>query len=335
MSNPNVPPVQTTVNVFDADLFWAISGANQGDGLDMPELCELGDIYQLERDAQPVALRFETLADGTQHIIEGSHIGASGDRIGLVARMVLMAPVGDAVEIHLIRNLTTQELYVSPLAQIAAKTDYTLIEAHDGPGSARLTDLTCVAFTAGTMITMADGASRMIEDIQPGEMVLTREHGAQPLRVNAKSTMRAHGNLAPVVISAGVLGNDRDLAIAPHHRVFIYRRDTDHTAPAREVLVEAKFLIDNTRIWQREGGYVDYYALVFDRHEIIYAEGVPAESLLVSDTTLHTMPHALSAEIHATTPKLKHAPRIDTKIDNDLLERIGRERVQPTPDQNR
>lgn len=139
--------------------------------------------------------------------------------------------------------------------------------------------------------------------------------------------MRAWGSFAPVVISAGVLGNEGDLVISPHHRVFLYRRGKQRLADTSEILVQAKHLVDDENVWRREGGFVDYYALVFARHEIIYAEGIPVESLMVSEATLSLLPEELSAEISARLPDLAHRPHFGTEASRELLDRIGREQI--------
>ena len=38
--------------LFSAHDIWVVAGANQGDGLDEPELCEPGDIYRLDAGAR-------------------------------------------------------------------------------------------------------------------------------------------------------------------------------------------------------------------------------------------------------------------------------------------
>lgn len=316
-------PAQT-VHVFDADLIWVTSGANQGDALDSAALSEPGDVYQLDREAQPLRLMLAANPAQGQCIAEGSEVGAPGDAIALIARHVMLTPEGDAVDILLIRHEPSQRLYALPLSPIAPRTDYTLIEAHEDPGDVRLSDLVCIAFTTGTMITMAGGAQRPIETLMAGDRVLTRDSGPQPLRLVAKTTLRALGSFAPVVISAGTLGNESDLVVAPHHRVFIYRRGEKRIGDTSELLVQAKHLVDGEHVWRREGGYVDYYALVFDRHEIVYAEGIPVESLQVSEATLSLMPEELTAEIRARLPGLKHTPHFGTEAGRDLLDRVGR-----------
>lgn len=320
------PPAQA-VHVFDADLIWVTSGANQGDGLDLAGLCQPGDVYQLDRAAQPLRLMLQPTPaeNGSQHIAQGSELGRPGECITLLARHVMMAPDGDTVDILLIRHDEAQALYALPLSPIAARTDYTLIAAHEDPGAVRLSDLVCVAFTTGTMITLAGGAQRAIETLSPGDRVLTRDNGPQPLRLVSKATLRALGSFAPVVISAGTLGNDGDLVISPHHRVFLYRRGDKRLGDTSEILVQAKHLVDDDHVWRREGGYVDYYALVFDRHEIIYAEGIPVESLMVNAATLSLLPEELTAEIRARLPDLSHKPHFGTEAGREVLDRVGRE----------
>ncbi|WP_339109435.1 Hint domain-containing protein [Thioclava sp. GXIMD4216] len=313
-----------TVHVFDANLFWVTAGANQGDGLDLAAFCVPGDVYQLDRDARPLRLMFEVDGD-SQRIAEGSDIGQSGQPIEVVSRHVLMAPEGDSVDMLLLRNSADDTLFVLPMSPIAARVDYTLLEAHEDPGSARLTDLICVAFTTGTMITIAGGAQRPIETLQPGDRILTRDNGPQPLRLITKSTMRAFGSFAPVVISSGTLGNEGDLVVSPHHRLFLYRRGPARIGHTAELLVQAKHLVDDEHVWRREGGYVDYYALIFDRHEIIYAEGIPIESLMVTEASLSQMPEQLTAEIRARMPDLAHKPHFGTEAGREMLERIGRD----------
>ncbi|OCX61443.1 hypothetical protein BFP70_15600 [Thioclava sp. SK-1] len=320
MPTPTVPA--QTVHVFDADQFWVTSGANQGDGLDLAGLCEPGDTYQLDRAAIPLRMMLST-EDG-QRVAPGSQIGLPGDRIGLLSRYVLMAPEGDKVDLLLLEHEPSQQLFALPLSPIAPRVDYTLLEATEDPGDVRLADLVCVAFTTGTMITLAGGAQRPIESLSPGDRILTRDNGPQPLRVVSKATMRGLGSFAPVVISAGTLGNEGDLIVSPHHRVFLYRRGEARLGTTSEILVQAKHLVDDEHVWRREGGYVDYYALVFDHHEIIYAEGVPVESLLVSETTLNMMPEELTAEIRDRMPDLVHKPHFGTEAGREMLDKIGR-----------
>ena len=325
LSGPDLPG--QSVHVFDAYDIWVTSGANQGDGLDQAETALPGDIYQLDRKAVPLRLMLRPDATGAQQVADGSALGTPGDRISLRARYVMMTPEGDMVDILLIRHEETGNLYALPLSPVAPRIDYTLIEALPDPGEVRLSDLVCVAFTTGTRVTLAGGKQAPIETLRAGDRVLTRDSGPQPLRLVVKSTMRALGSFAPVVISAGTLGNQGDLVISPHHRVFLYRQDERQLGGTAEILVQAKHLVDDEHVWWREGGYVDYYALIFDRHEIIYAEGIPVESLMVNEAMLNLLPGELSAEIAARLPDIKHRPHFATEAGREMLERIGKDRL--------
>ncbi|KFE33799.1 Hint domain-containing protein [Thioclava atlantica] len=315
-----------SVHVFAAADFRVTSGANQGDGLGPGEFCEPGDVYRLPREAVPRRLALAQ-DGGPPHVAQGSEIGSPGDPLRLAARHLMMTPDGDAVDLLLIRHDPSAAFFVLPLSPLVPRLEYTLLEVSDDPGEVRLADLLCVAFTTGTRITLASGAQVPIEQLRPGDRVLTRDSGPQPVSLVAKATMRAAGSFAPVVISAGVLGNDSDLVISPHHRVFLYRRGAERLGETSEILVQAKHLVDDDHVWRREGGFVEYCALVFDHHEIIYAEGIPVESLMVCEATLSRLPEDLRREISDRLPDLSHRPHFGTEAPRELLDRIGREKI--------
>jgi hypothetical protein len=77
---------------------------------------------------------------------------------------------------------------------------------------------------------------------------------------------------------------------------------------------------------------VEYYSLVFDRHEIVYAEGVATESLLVNPATLPRLPEALMAELRVQLPGLDQRPHFGTDAGPAQLDAIGRGRLLAGPD---
>lgn len=205
---------------------------------------------------------------------------------------------------------------------MATLTDYTLLKVEAAPEDAGLSDLLCISFARGTLITLANGAQKPIEDMQPGDRVLTRDHGGQPVRWIGRATLRAVGPFAPVVITMGTLGNAGDLIVSQHHRMFLYQRQKAAGLATSELLVQAKHLVDGERVFLREGGYVDYLSLVFDRHEIIYAEGVPAESLMVNDATVNRLPGELSADVKARFPGLSQVQHFGTEAGRQFLKQV-------------
>ena len=74
-----------------------------------------------------------------------------------------------------------------------------------------------VCFVRGTAIMTAEG-ERMIEELEAGDLILTLDHGYQPIRWIGSTTVEAKGKLAPIVFEAGAMGNARRLKVSPQHR---------------------------------------------------------------------------------------------------------------------
>lgn len=312
-------PDQACQVLAAGDLFVSL-GVNQGDGLGGPEEVCPGDLYQIDPDHQPLRLVVQQDSRG-QRVGPGSTIGAPGEPIRLEARYDLMGDSGERVELLLL-SLGGARV-VLPLSPMAVGTDYTLVNVEATPEAAGLADLLCVSFLRGTMITLATGAQRAIEDLRPGDRVLTRDHGGQPLRWIGKATLKAVGPFAPVVIAKGTLGNAGDLIVSQHHRMFLYQRERMAALPTSEILVQARHLVDGENIFIREGGFADYLSLVFDRHEIIYAEGVPAESLMVNETTVSRLPAEFSEEVRARFPGLRQNQHFGTEAGRQFLDQLA------------
>jgi hypothetical protein len=126
-----------------------------------------------------------------------------------------------------------------------------------------------------------------VERLAPGAGVLTRDRAGQPLRAVLHARVRAAGEMAPVVIAPGTIGNAGELALSPWHRLLLRSPD------GAEAFVQARHLADGDRIRQREGGFVDYFAPVLDRHDVIHAEGIAVESLCLSPEVAVRLPPSM------------------------------------------
>lgn len=312
--------------VFAAEDIYVVQGANHGDGLEGPEDVCAGDIYALDPGARPLRLVLCQPQGGAQSVAAGSEVGTPGDAIRLEARYALMAPDGDKVELALL-VLQDGQRFALPLSPVGAGVDYTLLSVEAAPEDLQLADLMCLSFARGTMITLTDGSQRAIEALVPGIEVLTRDHGRQVVRWIGQARLRAVGAFAPVVITAGTLGNAGDLIVSQHHRVFLYQRQRLPGLATSELLVQARDLVDGEAVYLREGGFVDYFSLVFDAHEIIYAEGVPLESLMVNDATVNRLPPEIAADVKARFPGLAHVPHFGTEASREFLAELGAERL--------
>lgn len=302
-----------------------VSGANLGDPIAAAGLCEAGDVYRLRPGANPLRLRLHTDPSGQQCVAERSTVGHAGDAVLSLSQLTFIGGDGEQIEAVLIRIGRDDADYLLPLSPLTPRTDYTLLAARETEGTLPLTDLICVSFAAGTRITLPDGRLQRIETFRAGDTVLTRDHGPQEIRWIGKATLRAKGAFAPIVVLPGMLGNDAELIVSPHHRLFIYQRGAHRIGGVAEILVQAKHLVDGECILRREGGFVDYYSLVFDRHEIVFAEGIAAESLMVNDATVARLPRDLAGELIARFPGLIHSPHIGTEAGREILDAAARQ----------
>jgi hypothetical protein len=73
-----------------------------------------------------------------------------------------------------------------------------------------------------------------------------------------------------------------------------------------EVLVPAVHLVDGRRIRLRTGGTVDYIHLIFDRHEIVTAAGIPSESCYPGPALMSRADRDTQAELRRFFPSLRH-----------------------------
>lgn len=170
-----------------------------------------------------------------------------------------------------------------------------------------------ICFGRGTLIDTPAGPRR-IETLRPGDPVLTLDHGAQPLRwigrrdLTAADLARAP-NLAPIRIAAGALGPGHphsDLILSPQHRVLLRSEIAHRLWGMQEVLVAAKHLCPLPGIRQvHPAREVSYFHLLFDRHEILGANGTPAESLYLGRQALRSLTPAARAEVDALFPRMR------------------------------
>jgi len=162
-----------------------------------------------------------------------------------------------------------------------------------------------ICFTPQTRIATPQGL-RNIEDLKVGDMVVTRDHGLQPIRWIEARSVPAMGRFAPVRIRPNVLsGQERDLVVSPQHRVLFQGYRAELLFGESEVLVSAKHLVDGMDVTQDEGHTVTYIHMLFDQHEVIYAEGAATESFHPGDIGFTAVGDAAREELFAIFPELR------------------------------
>ncbi|MBI6630636.1 Hint domain-containing protein [Pontibaca sp. S1109L] len=167
-------------------------------------------------------------------------------------------------------------------------------------------------FAAGTLILTARGEAA-VETLRVGDLVMTRDHGPQPIRwIGARrldaATLAAQPKLRPIRIRAGALGDNipaSDLLVSPQHRVLVRSKIARRIFATDEVLVAAKQLlaIDGVETAQ-DIETVEYFHILFDRHQVVVSNGAETESLYTGPEALKSLGHAARAEIFALFPEL-------------------------------
>ncbi|PPD16130.1 MAG: hypothetical protein CTY25_03620 [Methylobacterium sp.] len=140
-----------------------------------------------------------------------------------------------------------------------------------------LTNSSAVCFYPGTLVATPAG-ERAIETLSIGDLVLTQDGRALPVRWLGKQTVsRLFGDalrILPIRIAAGALGENvpaRDLLVSPNHAILV-----------EGTLVHAGALVNGTTITRERNVPMvfSYYNVELPEHTVILAEGTPAESFV-------------------------------------------------------
>ncbi|MGH1329984.1 MAG: Hint domain-containing protein [Paracoccaceae bacterium] len=332
---PANAPTSQSLPVYCADDFRVTNGANLGDPITDATEMALDDVYGLRASAQRIRLAVSVEADRNHFTIaQGTEAGEVGAKLYLDCCATFMCPDGVTVEAIILVETEGDLIatsYLLPLAPFEIDKDYALVKVDRRAAASRFAEVACVSFTRGTLITLANGMQKPIEELALGDKVLTRDNGPREIRWIGQQTVRATGAFAPIVIRKGVLNNENDLTLSPNHRLFIYQRRDHLRAGRAEVMVKARLLVNGETVVQSDGGYVDYFQLMFDSHEIIYAEGIAAESLFVDTRVKSVLPRELREQLAGEGHETGRAPRafelneatLDSATAADLLRRAS------------
>ncbi|MAM24960.1 MAG: hypothetical protein CML55_06195 [Rhodobacteraceae bacterium] len=324
MTRTRPAPAQS-VPVFRAGDMFASDGANMGDRLSFATELVLDDIYQIEPGAQTRRLSLEDARGGLFRVAEDTDLGVPGATLHLDSALTFMSPDGQTTEAILLVEVDAQGLasgiYLLPLTVLVPRLDYRLVGIDTETQQQKFGQVGAVSFVRGTHITLSSGEQRPIEELQVGDRILTRDDGVQKIRWIGQNTVRAVGEFAPICIRAGTLSNTNDLIVSPEHKLFVYQRNDELGAGRSELLVKARHLVNGDSVRRLDGGFVDYFQLLFDGHQIIYAEGIAAESMLIDSRTKAVLPPDLSRALGEVIPGHSDLPHAGLDVNEALLRR--------------
>lgn len=240
------------------------------------------------------------------------------DHIGLkITGTIGLPPFATPVNLA---NINISDLADNPLLapfanQIQALLDTVIVNtSYDSAGTLDLDDddvFPC--FTAGTLIETPAGLVA-VETLSVGDLVLTADNGAQPVRWIGRrhfdaAKLAANPALVPIRIKAGALGDNMpasDLLVSPQHRVLIRSRIAVRMFGASEILVAARQLLQIEGIDEaRDLTEVEYVHVLFDQHEVLRTNGALTESLYLGPQAMKSLPAKAVAEILAIFPELR------------------------------
>ena len=157
-----------------------------------------------------------------------------------------------------------------------------------------------VCFTTGTAIRTPRG-DVLIDDLKVGDLVTTMDNGSQRIgwigqRHVTHSELLQNDRLRPVLIKNGVLGAQRDLLMSRQHGMLIGQ---DHFCRA----VHLAKTMPGIRVAKGKR-QVTYIHLMFEAHQVIFAEGIPSESFYPGSMALEMLNIASLEEMRLAFPQL-------------------------------
>jgi Ca2+-binding RTX toxin-like protein len=165
-----------------------------------------------------------------------------------------------------------------------------------------------ICFTPGARLLTPKG-ERAVETLRIGDMVITRDHGPQPIRWIGSRTVAGVDRFAPISIAAHVLdGATRPLLVSPQHRFLFTGYKAQLLFGSDEVLVAAKHLLDGRDVVACERAAVTYIHVMFDQHEMIYADGAATESFHAGDVGLSAISDQAREDMFTIFPELRANP---------------------------
>lgn len=220
----------------------------------------------------------EDMTFGSRNVeILGSGTAQPGvDLLGIVV------PTGTKVDVIYMRDTDTGQLLLAyPEGAPNILSAISLVLTIDEVGYDLNTNAP-ICFCKGTGI-MTPGGPKAVERLGPGDVVL--DWSGTPLKVEAVASSYYPSPPAewrPVVFEANALGAGLPrsrLKVSPQHRICLPGEDpciAPLLGPARAFTVLRRI---RTR---RSDAPVTYFHIVTERHALLQAEGVPAESLLLA-----------------------------------------------------
>ena len=173
-----------------------------------------------------------------------------------------------------------------------------------------------ICFTPGTLLDTPHGPCP-VEELTEGMVVSTKDNGPQEIHWIGRRRMSgarlfAMPELRPIRLRADALGIGRpedDLLVSPNHRLLVRGEVARVLFNTNEVLVAAADLVDDHRILRdHDVRDVTYIHLMFENHEVVWANGLETESFHPAATSLDTIEPEQRARLLGLRPEIGGDP---------------------------
>ena len=197
--------------------------------------------------------------------------------------------------------------------------------------SSTINGASTVCFCEGTLIATPNGEVP-VEQLNVGDLVHTLDHGSQPVIWITTTIVPNPGKNAPIIFPPGSLGMNAPahaLKVSPQHRMLVRSKIAQRIQGSSEVLIAAKDLLCLKQV-KKSLSFVQtkYVHFACQNHEIVYANGAEAETLLLGPMAAKTLAPSALQMLKDQNPKTEPArPIIGGPEARDLLRRhIAHER---------
>ncbi len=214
-------------------------------------------------------------------------------------------------------------------AQVTGNQVHDFTYLTSGPATASnntdlATESSVACYCAGTRIATPTGEVA-VEALRAGDPILTASGQVRQIRwighrSYAARFVRGNRNVLPIQVAAGALADGipvRDLFVSPEHALLL-----------DGLLVRARDLVNGSSISQVAAyGTLSYFHVELDSHDVLLAEGAPAESFV--DDNSRGLFHNAAGHAAADRPAEYCAPRVDCGYRLQAIrERLGRRAAQ-------
>lgn len=286
-------------------------------------------VWSLEHDFDAATMFWQL-----EHGPEGSVLR---DALGQVAAqgvmtadvpLLLEKPDGTAARLDRIELDGRLVLYI-PSELLLPGVEYPEADAVSLPTRAASPEeiATLPALGSGTMIATAEGPTP-IDWLRPGDRVLTRDNGYQPLLWLGSHTMprRAPAQTRPLLLAANCFGEalpERDVLLSPGTGVLLAGHELELWFGESEMFAHSHHALPKA---EAGPGRQQLYTLLFPRPEVILAEGMWVSSVHADAAYLALLPDRLRGTL---APKLTegHSEPARAWLDDWEVAMFRRERL--------